>query len=62
MNAHARTKPSLWRRYLAVLTGAPRPRRCGCTCHTLCSCDLGLSLGAWQCRQHEDAHCGECRP
>lgn len=26
MNAHARTKPSLWRRYLAALFGAPRPR------------------------------------
>jgi hypothetical protein len=35
---------------------------CTCPCHAVCSCDLGLSLRAWRCRQHEGGHCGDCRP
>lgn len=32
---------------------------CACICHSVCSCDLGLSLASWPCYRHE-RHCDDC--
>lgn len=44
-----------------AIPGSLMSGNCSCECHVICSCDLGLSLGAWRCRKHEDAHCRDCR-